>query len=193
MFIKSPVTTAFLSSFNGEQDAGGTGKADPPEQDGTDTALPDEETDWKAKAREWETKARQNKADLNAANQELTTMRHSTLSDTDRQIAEARAEARAEALREVGGQIVRAHLTAGLTARGMSADDANAEVDDLDLARFLTDSGDVDMDKVNARLARARTATPGASTLGMGHTPAPKVAPGEAGAAEAARRYPIKK
>ena len=150
-------------------------------------------TDWKANARTWESRARQNKADLDAATAELNTLRESTLSDAEKAVEQARQESRAETIREMSGRMVRTHLVAGLTARGLSEDDANAEVDDLDLAKFVTESGEVDTVKVNARLQRARTATPGASSLGLGHTPAPRVVPGQAGAAEAARRYPIKK
>jgi hypothetical protein len=65
----------------------------------------------------------------------------------ERIVDEARASARAEALAEVGGELVKASLTAALAGR-LTDEQIAVLVEGVNAASFLTDDGKVDADKV---------------------------------------------
>lgn len=115
-------------------------------------------------SRKWEERAKQ-------ADQAAEAARIAALSDTERQIEEARAAARDEgkaaALSEFGSRVAAAEIKAALT--GIVPDPA-AIVDDLNIARYLTDTGEVDAGKVAELKAKyqafAKPATSGSADGG---------------------------
>lgn len=72
---------------------------------------------------------------------ELEDIRRSQMSDTEKAVAEAEARGRTSALTEVGSRIAAAEIRAALT--GVVADPASI-IEDLNLARYVTESGEVD-------------------------------------------------
>lgn len=128
----------------------------------TDTSAPDAETsdsadsphgdttNWKAEAeklvaesRKWEARAKENKA----AAAELEKLRKEQMSEVEKAVAEAEARGRTAALAEVGTKVAHARIVAALT--GVVPDPASI-IEDLNLARYVADSGDVDEKAVAA-------------------------------------------
>ena len=124
-------------------------------------------------SRKWEERAK-------AADQAAEAARIAALSDTERQIEEARAAARDEgkaaALSEFGARVAAAEIKAALT--GIVPDPA-AIVDDLNIARYLTDTGEVDAGKVAELKAKyqafAKPATSGSADGGPQGAPVHEV------------------
>lgn len=109
------------------------------------------EPDWKAQARKWEERAKQNAG----AAKKLSEIEAASM--TAQEQAEARAaaaEARAAAAVE---SIATARLEAALT--GLVPDPASV-VDDLNVRKFLADDGQVDAEKVAALKARYQALAP---------------------------------
>lgn len=119
--------------------------------------------DWKAEAEKhaaelekWKTQSRkqEERAKANAAAaKELEQFRASQMSETEKVAAEAEKRGRSAALAEVGQRLVRAEFAA--RSAGRIGDDV---LDDLNLAKFLTEDGEPDLkaiDKAVARLAPA--------------------------------------
>lgn len=120
-----------------------------------------ETVDWQAEAEKWKTQSRkqEERAKANAAAaQELEQLRASQMSEAEKVAAEAEQRGRSAALAEVGQRLVRAEFAA------RSAGRIGSEVlDDLNLAKFLTEDGEPDadaIDKAIARLAPAPTEEP---------------------------------
>lgn len=105
---------------------------------------------WKDKARKHETAAKA-RADYDAIKAERDQLRAAGMSESERAIEQARTEAReaakAEARNEFAGLLVAARLEAALAGR-MPAEKIASQVEFLDTAKFLTESGEVDTDKV---------------------------------------------
>jgi hypothetical protein len=111
-----------------------------------DTATPDlaaEVEKWKALAKKHEDRAKTN----HKAVAELESLRASQMTDQDKALAEARTTARAEALREVGAHLVIAEFRAAAAGR-LTAEQVAELVEDLDMSKYLTDSGEVDAARV---------------------------------------------
>jgi len=108
------------------------------------------DTDWQAEANKWKAAARKHedraKANFQAA-KELETLKESQLSDTDKAVKEAEARGQAAAIAQFGQKIAAAELKAALA--GLIPDPAGV-IEDLNLAKFVTDTGDVDADAVAA-------------------------------------------
>ena len=108
------------------------------------------DTDWQAEVNKWKAAARKHedraKANFQAA-KELETLKESQLSDTDKAVKEAEARGQAAAIAQFGQKIAAAELKAALA--GLIPDPAGVIVD-LNLAKFVTDTGDVDADAVAA-------------------------------------------
>lgn len=77
---------------------------------------------------------------------ELEALRREKLSDQEKAVEDAKKEAREAATREHGPKSVRAAFE--LLLGDMPQDDRDAEIDVLDLSKFLNDDGDVDTAKV---------------------------------------------
>lgn len=126
----------------------------PADDDGDDAGdQPDKgarrETDWKAEARKWQDRARTN----HAATKELEQLRASTQTDQEKAVTAARQEGRKEALAEVG--VARAEDAIRFSVGERLPDSELDELlDHLNLAKFLTDDGNVDRKKVAAYVAR---------------------------------------
>jgi hypothetical protein len=107
-------------------------------------------TDWKAEAEKWQALAKKHegraKANADAA-KELEQFREQSMTEAERAIAQARQEARTAALAEMGGKIAAAEIRAAAAGR-LAPQQLDALLDGIDTARFLTDDGDVDRDKV---------------------------------------------
>lgn len=127
------------SGTDGGDDEGTGTDGEDSEGSGTDDAAAAEAAKWKALSRKHE---RQSKA--NAA--ELDKLRKAGLSDQDKAIEEAREAGRAEAAKASATKLAAAELKAVGVPKDL--------VEDLDLTKFLDDSGEVDADKVEAHAKR---------------------------------------
>lgn len=149
---------------------GGDGQGEPqgtPAGQG-DGGQPKPDTDWRAEARKWEQRA---KANASAA-KELDGIKAAQQSAEERAEAAARAaeDRAAAALHRVASAEIRAALT------GVVPDPA-AVVEDLNLARFVTDDGDVNAEAVEALRAKYSALAPPPGP----RAPAPNPAQGSGG------------
>lgn len=108
-----------------------------------------------------------------AANAELEKLRKLTMSETEKAIAEAKASARAELMAEVGAERVENAVRAATAGRNV---DADAVLDGLDRARFLTDDGKPDTQKITEWVDRIAPKgqtppKPAAKDIGQGARP----------------------
>lgn len=128
---------------------------DTPDEDATTPAgapddTPDEVTDkdaeiekWKALARKHEGRAKEN----SKAQKELDELRKQSMSDQEKAVEEARDAGRQEATASLAQKLAAAELRAALTGL---VENPSEIVEDLNLAKFVGDDGEVDTDKVNA-------------------------------------------
>lgn len=98
---------------------------------------------WKAQARKHEERA---KANAQAA-KELEEFKRQSMSETEKAIDEARTSARREALVEAGGKVAAAEIRAAATGR-MDEDQLDTLIDNVNLARFVDEDGEVDRQAV---------------------------------------------
>jgi hypothetical protein len=77
----------------------------------------------------------------------LAELERKTMTDTERQIAEARDAARGDVLKEMGGKLVRSEMKAAAAGR-LDKRALDTLLDGTNLPAFLTDDGEVDTDKV---------------------------------------------
>lgn len=108
-----------------------------------------------------------------AATAELEKLRKLTMSETEKAISEARAAARAELMAEVGAERVENAVRAATAGRNV---DADALLDGLDRARFLTDDGKPDTQKITEWVDRIAPKgqtppKPAAKDIGQGARP----------------------
>ena len=107
-----------------------------------------------------------------AATAELEKLRKTTMSDQEKAIDAARTAARAELMAEVGAERVENAVRAATAGRNV---DADALLDGLDRARFLTDDGKPDTQKITEwvdRIApKGQTGKPPAKDIGQGARP----------------------
>lgn len=133
---------------------GGDPPAEPAEPQGSATDPPD----WEAEAKKWREHARKQEARAKAnaeAQKKLEELQKTQMSDQERAVAEAEQRGRQAATSEVGKKIAAAELKAALT--GIVQNPA-AFVDDLDLSRYVTDTGDVDDDAIKSLAEKYREA-----------------------------------
>lgn len=129
----------------------------------------DDKEKWKTTSRKHEDRAKSN-AD---AAKEVERLRASTMSETEKAAAEAKAAGRAEALVEVGGKLATAELRAVAAGRIEDAQ-LSTLIENLDVSRFLDDQGEVDSEKVKtfvdgiAPPAEGGTTTTGSTTRPRG-------------------------
>lgn len=123
-----------------------TTEQQPPGPETPDT----DEKDWKAEAEKHQALARKHeqRAKSNAsAVKELEKLKASMMSEQEKAVTEAEAKGRQSAVAEVGERLAAAKIETALT--GVVANPAEI-VEDLNLARYVTEDGDVDQEKVAA-------------------------------------------
>lgn len=108
---------------------------------------------WKQKARDQEKRA---KANAGAA-KELDELKASMMSETEKAVAEAEARGRKAATTDAGQRLAAAEIKAALTG---IVPDPSAIAEDLNLAKYVTDDGDVDLDAVGALKAKYEALKP---------------------------------
>ena len=132
-------------------------------QDATTTDTDAAEKDWQAEADKWKTLARkqeQRAKENHTAAEQLKKLREAQMNDHELAIAAAADKARTGAVAEMGSRMVVAEFRAASQGR-LSAEDLDAI--GVDLTRYLTDAGEVDVDKVAIaadRLAPAKGNAP---------------------------------
>ncbi|GGS88460.1 hypothetical protein ACFFV7_50985 [Nonomuraea spiralis] len=119
-----------------------------------------EETDWKAMARQWEKRAKEN----NKAADDLAKLKQQSMSEQEKAVEQAKAEGRAEAAREHGRQLAESKFEAALAKKGIELGDV---ADLIDVGKFVKDDGTVDQDAITKAVARlAKLAPKAPSTSG---------------------------
>lgn len=117
-----------------------------------------EETDWKAEARKWETRAKENKS----ASDELAKLREQAMTDQEKAVSAAEKNGRTAAAAEYAVRLAGAEFRAATAAAGLDLGDAT---DLIDTSRFVAD-GEVDTDAIKAavkKLAKLAPRSPGRS------------------------------
>ena len=126
-----------------------------------DTAAPDlaaEVEKWKTLARKHEDRAKTNQKAVS----ELETLRQSQMSDQEKALEDARTTSRAETLREIGAHLVTAEFRAQAAGR-LTAEQVAELVEDIDMTKYLTETGEVDAERV-ARKVEALAPKPDQNT-----------------------------
>lgn len=136
-----------------------------PEPEPTPPAKP--ETDWKAEARKWEQRAKENAA----AKKRIDELEAQNQSAQER--AEAAAKAAEDRARAAVERMAASEIRAALTG---IVDDPKALVEDINLRKFITEDGDVDDEAVKALRGRYEKLIPKGP-----RSPAPNPAQGSSG------------
>lgn len=102
-----------------------------------------DDTDWKAEARKWEQRAKENKQ----AAAELEKQRQASMTEAERAVAEAEQRGRSAAATDFGKRLATSTIRA--TAAEAGADLAGV-FDYLDLSRFVGDDGEPDDKAIKA-------------------------------------------
>lgn len=121
---------------------------------------------WKALAQKHEKRAKEN-ADKAKGYDEL---KQSQMTEQEKAVEAAKAEARAEAIREAAPRLVFAEFRAAAAGR-LTAEQVAELIEDLDMTKYLTDSGEVDTERVTKKvdaLAPAAQARQPFPDLGQG-------------------------
>ena len=133
------------------------------------TPEPEKEPDWKAEARKWEDRAKANKK----AADELEKQRKAAMTEAERAVAEAEERGRKAATSDFGARLAKSQFVAAAARRNPDYD-AKAVLEDLNMARFVTDDGEPDdgaIEQAVARLVPEPAGTP--SYDGGARTPPP--------------------
>lgn len=101
---------------------------------------------WKHQARKHQSRA-EARGDYDTVKAELDQLKTKHQTDADKAIDEAKKAGAAEATAKMAPKLVAANFAAVLAGK-RTADDIDAIVDGLDVRKFLTDTGEVDTDKV---------------------------------------------
>lgn len=108
-----------------------------------------DETDWKAEARKWEARAKENSGAAKAAEKS----RLDAMSEQDRAIEEAKQSARTEATTTYGKRLARTEFDAAAGRRNPDFDTASA-LEFVDLGKFLGEDGEPDTKAIKAAVER---------------------------------------
>ncbi len=111
------------------------------------------EPDWKAEARKWEQRAKDNKG----AADELEKLKASQMSEQERAVAEAEKRGRTAAAIEHGKELAAARFEAAASKAGVNLGDA---ADLIDTARFVDKDGKVDTDGIQAAVKKLAKLAP---------------------------------
>jgi hypothetical protein len=126
-----------------------TAAPDPAAQPAEPTTEPVDSTDWKAEARKWEDRAKENRK----AAQDLEAQRKAAMTDADRAVAEAEERGRTAAVTAFGQRLARTEWVAEAAKRNPTYNAADA-LEDLNLAKFIGDDGEPDSKAIAASVAR---------------------------------------
>lgn len=114
-------------------------------------------------------------------------------SDQERAVEKARAEARKEAEQATAaryaGHLVQTRFEAVAAAKGVPSATVAAYVEDIDVAKYLTEGGEVDVDRITRKVEAFVPAARGLPDLGQGRRTGQTLTGRELGKAEAARRF----
>lgn len=97
----------------------------------------------------------------------LEEIERSQMSDQEKAIQEAVDRTRAEAKAEFGGALVEAAVKVAAAGR-LDADQLDTLLENTNLAKFLTDDGEVDMDKVQTYVDKIAPKATGSADFGQG-------------------------
>lgn len=110
---------------------------------------PEDTTDWKAEARKWEQRAKENNQKAN----EFEKQRKAAMTDAERAVAEAEERGRTAATTEFGKRLARSQFDAAAGRRNADYDTAST-FEWLDLAKFVGDDGEPDTKAITAAVER---------------------------------------
>lgn len=108
------------------------------------------EVDWHAEAEKWKALARKHEArskENSAAAKQLEEQRQAAMTEHEKALAEAEKRGRQSALEQAAHRIAAADIRAALSG---VVNDPDSIIEDLNLARYITDDGDVDAAKVKS-------------------------------------------
>lgn len=129
-----------------------------------------DDTDWKAEARKWESRAKENSGAAKAAEK----ARLEAMTDSERAVAEAEARGRTAAVTEYGKRLAKTEFDA-LAGRRNPDIDTKQVLEFIDLSRFVDETGEPDSKAIAAAVERlvpaATESTP--SFDGGSRSPAP--------------------
>ena len=134
-----------------------TNTDDTTEQDDTNTDTTEDTTsaeDTKSEAADaakWKALARKHEKAAKANATKLAELEKASMSDNEKAVAEAKDQGRQEARTEVGIKLAQARIEAALAK---FVDDPSVITEDLNLAAYVTETGDVDEDRVQALKAK---------------------------------------
>jgi hypothetical protein len=111
------------------------------------------EPDWKAHAKEWEKRAREN----SKAAADLAELKKQSMTDQEKAVEAAKAEGRTAAATEYGARLAAAEFRAAVAAAGLDLGEAS---DLIDKSQFVTDTGDVDDTAIKAAVAKLAKLAP---------------------------------
>lgn len=106
-------------------------------------------TDWKAEARKWEQRAKEN----NAKASEFEKARKAAMTEAERAVAEAEERGRTTATATFGQRLVKSDFIAE-AARRNPGFDATSILDDLNLAKYIGEDGEPDTKEIAKAVAR---------------------------------------
>lgn len=134
--------------------------------------------------------------DLKSAKERLDQLEHDLASEKDKAVNDARKEERTKVADEFNPRLVRAEFRHA--AKGVLTDaQRDALLEDLDLSKYVTAKGEVDEEKVAAKVAALVPAGTGSLSaagstprqLGQGVQPPSTTKPGDQGQAMAEKRF----
>lgn len=122
----------------------------------TATVEVEDTTDWKAESRKWEARSKENAA----AAKEHQKARESAMTESERAVAEAEERGKSSVRTEYGQRLARSEFLAEAAKRNPTWD-AQAVLEDLNLARYVGDDGEPDSKAILAAVGRI---VPGSTT-----------------------------
>ncbi|WP_087507919.1 hypothetical protein [Cellulomonas iranensis] len=146
---------------------------------------------WRHQARKHEGRANR-AADYDAVVAERDRLRQASLSDAEKAIEDAREEGRQAALAEARPKLVESAFRGLAGQRSLPAEQIDTLWEGVNPTAFLTDTGEVDTDKVTRYLGAitpTEDPTKGLYRTGAGHQEQIKQTGREAGLAEAQKRF----
>lgn len=132
-----------------EQTAQSTGATEQKPPESTDT------TDWKAEARKWEQRAKENNQKAN----ELDKQRKASMTEAEKAVAEAEQRGRTAATQDFGKRLARTEFDAAAGRRNPDFDTA-ATFEWLDLGKFVGEDGEPDTKAIKQAVERLVPAAP---------------------------------
>ncbi len=125
-------------------------EAAPQQPDTTDQPAAEQDgTDWQAQARKWEQRAKENRTRL----AELEKQQRASMTEHERAVADAEKRGAQSAAQQFSQRLVRAEFSQ--LARGRNPGyDVAVVLDDLNLARYITDDGEPDIKALTAAVER---------------------------------------